>query len=72
MLAAPGIHKRMHSSDAHRSAWFRFDLRPMALFVGLMAVFAAAALDMLHSWPGAERGLLLYERTCPLNVSTST
>jgi len=37
-----------------------------------MAVFAAAALDMFHSWPGAERGLLLYERTCPLSASTAS
>jgi hypothetical protein len=62
----------MHNSDAHGSAWFRFDPKPFVLFVSLMAVFAAAALDMFHSWPGAERGLLLYERTCPLSASTAS
>lgn len=41
------------------------------LFAMLMLGFGAVAIIQVSSaWTGAERGILLYERTCPLNPSS--
>jgi hypothetical protein len=42
-----------------------FDLMP-ALFVVLFAFIAVAMVEFLASWPAAERGLLIFEKTCPI------
>jgi hypothetical protein len=45
-----------------------FDLAP--LFIALILAFAAvAAIELSSSWPDAQRGLLLFEKTCPLSQS---
>jgi len=47
------------------SPWRRFD--PTVLFVVVMLVFVAVAVTQFSlAWNGAERGLVLYEQTCPL------
>jgi len=50
-----------------------FDLMP-ALFVVLFAFVSVAVLEFFNAWPAAERGLLIFERTCPIysNLSHKT
>jgi hypothetical protein len=41
---------------------------PSLLFPIVMLVFVAITIAQFSlAWGGAERGILLYERTCPLN-----
>jgi hypothetical protein len=41
---------------------------PSLLFPIVMLAFVAAAIvEFSSDWSGAERGIVLYERTCPLN-----
>lgn len=44
----------------------RLDLTLVFVIVVLLFVTFAVA-QFSRSWPDAQRGLLLYERTCPLN-----
>jgi hypothetical protein len=42
-----------------------FDLTPA--FVAIVVAFVAIALfDFARSWPDAHRGLLIFERACPI------
>ncbi len=45
---------------------------PSLLFPIVMLVFVAVAITQFAlAWDGAQRGILLYERTCPLNGDRS-
>jgi hypothetical protein len=46
----------------------RIDLMP-ALFVVLVAFVLVASLQFFGSWPAAERGLLIFEKACPIYAS---
>lgn len=37
-----------------------------ALFAVLFAFVAMASVQFVGGWPAAERGLLLFEKTCPI------
>jgi hypothetical protein len=41
------------------------DLMP-ALFVVLLAFVAIGSFQFWSSWPAAERGLVIFERACPI------
>ncbi len=45
----------------------RFDFTPVFIVVVLVFVTIAVA-QFSRGWADAQRGLLLYERTCPLNA----
>jgi hypothetical protein len=42
-----------------------FDLMP-ALFAVLIAFVAVGAFEFAGSWPAAQRGLLNFEKACPI------
>jgi|HubBroStandDraft_1064217.scaffolds.fasta_scaffold1271707_2 hypothetical protein len=56
----------MRTLDRDLNAPRRFDLLPALFTVAILAFVGFAGLDVLRSWPGAEHGLLIYERTCPI------
>jgi hypothetical protein len=43
-----------------------FDLTPLFM-VAVLVLVCVAMVDFSRSFAGAEHGLLLYERACPLN-----
>jgi hypothetical protein len=46
----------------------RIDFMP-ALFVVLFAFVLVASLQFFGSWSAAERGLLIFEKACPIYAS---
>lgn len=47
----------------------KLDLTSLLLAIPLAFVIVGSA-EFLHDLPGGERGLLLFEKTCPLHSST--
>jgi hypothetical protein len=43
----------------------RFDFTPVLVF-GVVAFVAAATIQLFASLPGGERGLLQFEKACPI------
>jgi hypothetical protein len=43
-----------------------FNFVPALLAVALFAFGGVEAFDFLHSWHSAERGLLIFEKACPI------
>ncbi len=51
--------------------WSRgFDLTPLFM-VAVLVLVSVAMVDFSRTFAGAEHGLLLYERACPLNQPAS-
>ena len=42
-----------------------FDFTPV-LFATVLAFVVVATFQLLRTWPGGERGLVLFERACPI------
>jgi hypothetical protein len=45
----------------------RFDFS-LVLIAAVLAFVVVATVQFTRSLPGGERGLLLYERTCPIHI----
>jgi hypothetical protein len=45
----------------------RFDFMPVLLLT-MLAFVAVAILQFSASWPDAQHGLLLFEKTCPIRT----
>jgi hypothetical protein len=53
-------------SSLSRGSWQGFDFTPV-LLVTVLAFVVVALLEFSRNLPGAERGLLLFERACPIH-----
>jgi len=42
-----------------------FDLMPV-FFAAILAFVTLGALQFAKAWPAAERGLVIFEKTCPI------
>ena len=64
-----GAMRTIHRPDGGTR---RFDPIQALCAVAVFGFLAFAGLDVLRSWPAAERGMLLFERACPIYTSTQT
>jgi hypothetical protein len=60
----------MRPMDSQRESWPGFDFTPVLLATVLVFV-VVAVVQLLHNLPSGERGLLLFEKACPIYRSAS-
>jgi hypothetical protein len=59
------MRNRVHTDGGTR----HFDPVQALCAVAVFGFLTFAGLDVLRSWPAAERGMLLFERACPIYTS---